>query len=164
MPSRLNPNFTKSLALLLASTSLSTVPAMAQDIGTAAAVNTLSQSTPPGEKIRVLQIGARVVHNERIQTSASGTVQLLFLDKTTLSVGPNSILVIDNFVYDPATGTGQGDFAHQGRASFCRRTTQPPGGGHGQHARCHDWNSRGNRDDRAWSGWNPPNQSFWPAR
>jgi FecR protein len=103
----MNPHITGSLAVLLASTALSTVPANAQDVGTAAAVNTLSQSTPPGGNIRVLQIGARVVHNERIQTSASGTVQLLFIDKTTLSVGPNSNLVIDNFVYDPATGTGQ---------------------------------------------------------
>lgn len=85
----------------------SSLPALAQDVGTAAAVNTLSQSTPPGGGTRVLQIGARIVHNERIQTSATGTVQLLFVDKTTLSVGPNSTLLIDKFVYDPASNTGQ---------------------------------------------------------
>ena len=40
MPSRTNPRITGSLALLLASTALSAVPAMAQDVGTAAAVPT----------------------------------------------------------------------------------------------------------------------------
>jgi hypothetical protein len=131
MPSRMNPHIIVTLAVVLASTALSTVPTIAQDVGTAAAVNPLSQSTPPGRETRVLRIGARVVHNERIQTTASGTVQLLFVDKTTLDVGPNSTLVIDSFVYDPATGTGQmvtsltkgalrfvgGELSHQGAAT-----------------------------------------------
>jgi hypothetical protein len=131
MPSRMNPHIIVTLAVVLASTALSTVPTIAQDVGAAAAVNPLSQSTPPGRETRVLRIGARVVHNERIQTTASGTVQLLFVDKTTLDVGPSSTLVIDRFVYDPATGTGQmvtsltkgalrfvgGELSHQGAAT-----------------------------------------------
>jgi hypothetical protein len=32
---------------------------------------------------------------------------VLFIDKTTLNVGPNSTLVIDRFVYNPATTRGQ---------------------------------------------------------
>jgi hypothetical protein len=107
MQSRMNPKFTLSLAVLLATGAFLVIPAKAQEVGTAAAVNTLSQGMPPGGSVQVLRIGARVLHNERIQTSASGTVQLLFIDKTTLSVGPSSTLVIDKFVYDPATGTGQ---------------------------------------------------------
>ncbi len=107
MQSRMNPKFILSLAVLLATGTFLVIPAKAQEVGTAAAVNTLSQGTPPGGGVQVLRIGARVLHNERIQTSASGTVQLLFIDKTTLSVGPSSTLVIDKFVYDPATGTGQ---------------------------------------------------------
>ncbi len=117
--------------MLLASTALSAVPAMAQDVGTAAAVNPLSQSTPPGGGTRVLRIGTRVVHKERIQTTAEGTVQLLFIDKTTLNIGPNSNLVIDSFVYDPSAGTGKiatsltkgalrfvgGQLSHQGAAT-----------------------------------------------
>jgi len=117
--------------VLLASTALSALPAMAQDVGTAAAVNPLSQSTPPGGGTRVLRIGTRVVHKERIQTTAEGTVQLLFIDKTTLNIGPNSNLVIDSFVYDPSAGTGKiatsltkgalrfvgGQLSHQGAAT-----------------------------------------------
>ena len=49
----------------------------------------------------------RAPENEKIETSASGNVQVLFVDKTTLNIGPNSSLVIDRFVYDPKAGTGQ---------------------------------------------------------
>ena len=131
MRSRMNPKFILSLAVLLATGAFLVIPVKAQEVGTAAAVNTLSQGTPLGGGVQVLRIGARVLHNERIQTSASGTVQLLFIDKTTLSVGPSSTLVIDKFVYDPATGTGQmvttltrgalrfvgGQLSHQGAAT-----------------------------------------------
>jgi hypothetical protein len=131
MQSRMNPKFILCAAVLLATGTFLVIPAKAQEVGTAAAVNTLSQGTPPGGGVQVLRIGARVLHNERIQTSASGTVQLLFIDKTTLSVGPSSTLVIDKFVYDPATGTGQmvttltrgalrfvgGQLSHQGAAT-----------------------------------------------
>ena len=55
----------------------------------------------------MIEIGAQVVENEKIQTSATGSVQVLFIDKTTLNVGPNSSLVIDSFVYNPATTKGQ---------------------------------------------------------
>ncbi len=128
----MNAGIRASLALLAASTVLASFSAAAQEVGAAAAVNPQSQGTPPGGATRVLQIGARVVHNEQIQTTASGTLQILFLDKTTLNVGPNSRLVIDSFVYDPATGTGQmvaslakgalrfvgGELSHQGAATL----------------------------------------------
>lgn len=32
--------------------------------------------------------------------------QLLFLDETSLSIGPQSEVILDRFVYDPATGAG----------------------------------------------------------
>ena len=48
-----------------------------------------------------------MLENEKIETSASGSVQVLFVDKTTLNIGPNSSLVIDHFVYDAKAGTGQ---------------------------------------------------------
>ncbi len=128
----MNAGIRASLALLAASTVLASFSAAAQEVGAAAAVNPQSQGTPPGGATRVLQIGAQVVHNEQIQTTASGTVQILFLDKTTLNVGPNSQLVIDSFVYNPAAGTGQmvasltkgalrfvgGELSHQGAATL----------------------------------------------
>src|SRR5581483_2679032 len=77
-------------------------PAVAQQVGKAAAVN--QDATGAGQ---VLEIGAPVLHRERIVTNARGTTQLLFIDQTTLSVGPNSDLVIDEYVFDPNRGVGK---------------------------------------------------------
>ena len=103
---------TRSLPLLLAALPLGAVlalsaPACADTVGTAGAVNTTSSGTPPGGATRVIEIGTQVVENEKIQTTGTGSVQVLFIDKTTLNVGPNSTLVIDRFVYNPVTTKGQ---------------------------------------------------------
>src|SRR5580704_13084146 len=100
------------LPLPLAAVSLGAVLALsaaanADTVGTAGAVNTATSGTQPGAPTRVIEIGTQVVANEKIQTTASGSVQVLFIDKTTLNVGPNSTLVIDRFVYNPATTKGQ---------------------------------------------------------
>jgi hypothetical protein len=96
----------KTIALLLAGTALVTSPVFAQEVGTAAAVNPESQSTPAGGSTTTLKVGARVVHKERIKTTPQGSVQLLFLDRSTLSIAPNSEIVIDEFVYNPGAGSG----------------------------------------------------------
>jgi hypothetical protein len=97
----------KTIALLLAGTALVSSPVFAQQAGTATAVNPESQSTPPGGTTTTLQVGARVVHKERIKTTSKGSVQLLFLDRSTLSIAPNSEIVIDEFVYNPGDGSGR---------------------------------------------------------
>ena len=100
--------------------------AQAQKVGVTSAVNPASQA---GGK--TLTVGAAIIHNERITTDKGGSVQLLFLDRTTMVIGPNSDLVIDDFVYNPASGTGHmavtlsrglmrfvgGQVAHQGGAT-----------------------------------------------
>ena len=103
---------TRSLPLLFAALPLGAVLALsaaarADTVGTAGAVNTATSGTPPGAPTRVIEIGTQVVANEKIQTTATGSVQVLFIDKTTLNVGPNSTLVIDRFVYNPATTKGE---------------------------------------------------------
>src|SRR6202453_241552 len=102
----------RSLPIIFAAVPLGAVLALsaearADTVGTAGAVNTTSSGTTPGVPTRVIEIGAQVVENEKIQTTASGSVQVLFIDKTTLNVGPNSTLVIDRFVYNPATTKGE---------------------------------------------------------
>ena len=103
MPLWTRPGIRASLAARAAGTALSSGSVSAQEVGSAAAVNPQSRGTPPGGETAVLRIGSRVVYNEQIQTTEAGTVQILFLDKTTLNV---SRLVIDSFVYHPGTGTG----------------------------------------------------------
>jgi hypothetical protein len=96
----------KSVVLAFAAVLIGGATAMAQQVGTATAVNPNSESTPPGGSTIRLTVGARVVHKERIHTSPTGSVQLLFLDKSTLNIAPNTNLLIDEFVYDPASGSG----------------------------------------------------------
>ncbi len=82
-------------------------PAAAQTVGTAAAVNPQSTAAAPRGSARVLRLGDDVVFRHRIVTSASGSLQVLFVDKTTLNVGPGSDLTVDEFVYDPAGQRGR---------------------------------------------------------
>ena len=78
----------------------------AQSAGSVGAVNPNATGTPPGSSARPLAIGNAVVRNERLQTSATGTLHVTFSDRTTLNLSPNSTIVIDEYVYDPASGAG----------------------------------------------------------
>ena len=81
--------------------------------GTAAAKVGVTSATdgdplgkPPTEAERVLRVGVDVQANEAITTKAGDRAHLVFLDGTSLTVGPEASLVIDKFVYDPQTKTG----------------------------------------------------------
>jgi len=76
-------------------------------VGVTAAVNPDATGTPPQRATRTLNIGLDMFRNERITTGPVGKTQLLFLDGSALSIGPNSEVVLDEFVYDPSNGTGK---------------------------------------------------------
>ncbi len=78
-----------------------------QRVGVSAAVNPDATGTPPGAAARKLVLGQDVIFNERINTGPSGQTQIMFLDESAMTVGPNSDLTIDQFVYDPKSGTGK---------------------------------------------------------
>ncbi|MDP2372756.1 FecR domain-containing protein [Reyranella sp.] len=61
---------------------------------------------PPTEAERVLRVGIDVQANELITTRADDRAHLMFLDGTALTIGPDASIVIDKFVYDPNTKTG----------------------------------------------------------
>lgn len=71
-----------------------------ENIGVTAAVVNLVHGTL-AEQERTLVIGDRLFHNEAIETEVESSTQLLFLDETTMSIGPESRLVLDTFVFDP---------------------------------------------------------------
>src|ERR1043165_1813153 len=81
--------------------------AVAQSAGSGSAVNPRTTGTPPSGASRSLQIGSNVVYKERVQTSGEGTAQITFPDRTTLNVGRNSNLIINEFVYNPESGSGR---------------------------------------------------------
>jgi hypothetical protein len=45
--------------------------------------------------------------HEQIRTSDASTAQLLFLDKTSVSIGPRADLLLDSFVYNSEGGAGK---------------------------------------------------------
>ena len=65
----------RSLFLIVPVVMLTATPAVAQQVGTATAVNPQSESTPPGGTTAPLIVGAHIVRNERIHTTPDGTVQ-----------------------------------------------------------------------------------------
>src|SRR5204863_4966995 len=82
-------------------------PVAQERVGIKSAVNPEASGAVPGAAPRRLVIGQDVIFNEHITTTAAGQTQLLFLDESSMSIGPNSDLTIDRFVYDPKTGTGE---------------------------------------------------------
>jgi hypothetical protein len=109
---------------------LAAASALAQQVGTTTAVNPLSESTPPGGTTAPLVVGAHIVHKERVHTTPAGTAQLLFTDKSSMSIAPNTDIVIDEYVYNPNAQNGHmlvsltkgalryvgGQLSHQGEA------------------------------------------------
>jgi hypothetical protein len=79
----------------------------AQQIGTVASSEPTLRGTPPGAGTRTLDVGSGLVQDETVQSSAAGRGQLLFVDQSTLSLAPNTTIVLDRFVFDPASGAGE---------------------------------------------------------
>jgi hypothetical protein len=62
---------------------------------------------PPNENERILRIGIDVQANELVTTGANDRAHLVFLDGSSLTVGPDARLTIDRFVFDPNTQKGE---------------------------------------------------------
>src|SRR5262245_52273166 len=60
-----------------------------------------------GGERRELFFDLPVYSNETVTTSTSATTALSFLDETKIQVGENSKIVLDKFIYDPNTQTGE---------------------------------------------------------
>ncbi len=77
-------------------------------IGVAAAVRGRVEAVAPGAPAgRILGSGQPVYLNDHVKTGPGGRLQLLLRDQTTFTLGPNSDMVLDTFVYDPATSAGK---------------------------------------------------------
>ena len=77
------------------------------EVGVTAASVTNATGKPPISPARDLETGLEVFFNEKIETNPSGRAQLLFRDGTSLTVGSSSEMTIDEYVFDPDTGTGE---------------------------------------------------------
>src|SRR5882757_133732 len=100
-------------AVLLGATALTfinapfTIGEAVAKVGVTSATDGDPLGKPPQEAERVLRIGIDVQANELITTNANDRAHLVFLDGSSLTVGPNARLTIDKFVFDPNTKTGE---------------------------------------------------------
>jgi hypothetical protein len=76
-------------------------------IGVTQSIQNNPVGKPPGGVDRVLRVGTDVQANEIISTTDNDRAHLVFLDGTTLTIGPSSSMTIDKFVYDPTTQKGE---------------------------------------------------------
>ncbi len=78
-------------------------PAFAARIGVAAAVRNDVQDVTGGSKMAP---GSQLFEQQVVKTGDASAAQLLFLDETSLSLGPKAQIKLDKFVYNPNKKTG----------------------------------------------------------
>jgi hypothetical protein len=93
-----------SISVLLLA--LLSAPASAK-VGVTSATDGDPLGKPPQQNERVLRIGIDVQADEVVTTNATDRAHLVFLDGTSLTVGPDARVVIDRFVYDPDSKKGE---------------------------------------------------------
>jgi len=106
---RLAQSSMRPLAVLLAVTAVACAAtpqfALADKIGVASSVKNVVQRVSPAPAQQI-SAGSELVSNEHIRTGEASSAQLLFLDETSVSLGAQSDLVLDRFVYNPSRGSG----------------------------------------------------------
>lgn len=60
-----------------------------------------------GDRNLVARVGDPVQELDRVMSQSESSVGISMNDETLLSLGPNSMLVIDKYAYDPVTREGQ---------------------------------------------------------
>jgi FecR protein len=83
----------------------STVSNAEPRIGTAASTRPNVEAVSGGNT-QTLSAGSEIYANQTVRTGNRGMADLVFVDKTNLSVGPTSEVRLDKFVYDPTGSSG----------------------------------------------------------
>ena len=91
---------------LLLLTLFSTATLAQEQIGVAAAVNRNTTDLTLEQERKLVEAGYQIIQNHTIETDDIGKAQMLLLDGTAFSVGPNSSVVLDRFIYNPETEQG----------------------------------------------------------
>jgi FecR-like protein len=91
---------------LLSMGALIAAPAYAK-VGVTSATDGDPLGKPPSENERVLRIGIDVQADELVTTKGNDRAHLVFLDGTSITIGPNAQVKLDKFVYDPNTKRGE---------------------------------------------------------
>jgi hypothetical protein len=90
-----------------AQTPIQPAPEPPIQIGVAAAVSGTVRVTSADAVGRIVDSGRPIFLGDVVTTDAQGRLQVMLLDETVFTIGPNSSIVIDEFVYDPRTADGK---------------------------------------------------------
>lgn len=102
---------TATLGTLLGAIWTGAVWAQSAEIG-AVVQRTYRGATAEGQQpTHPIYFRNEVYSQELVKTGVKGSTELQFLDNTRLVVGPNGEVRLDDFVYDPAAGTGEGQIS-----------------------------------------------------
>ena len=104
---QINMKVLNSFFLTMIMAVLLTQETMAQtQIGVASAVNKNTTDLTLEQERKLIDAGYEIIQNHTIETDGIGRAQMLLLDGTAFSVGPNSSVVLDKFIYNPETAEG----------------------------------------------------------
>ena len=99
---------TRSLALVLL-VALASPALAAEQAGVSAAVTGTVELTRQASRVvgRKVASGEDIHLDDEIASGPRSGMQVLLLDETVFTIGPESAIVIDEFVYDPQSGAGE---------------------------------------------------------
>jgi hypothetical protein len=87
---------------------VSLAQAQTQQAGVTAAVRgRVELAAVPGEVGRLVRSGEPVYLGNAVKSGPDSGLQILLLDQTTFTIGPDSEITIDRFIYDPQSGAGK---------------------------------------------------------
>lgn len=83
------------------------VASAADQVGFTSAVRPFADETLPQAQTIPLNFNAPIFRYARLRTAPQGALEVTFLDRSKLAMGPGSQLVIDQYVYGGPGGAGQ---------------------------------------------------------
>src|SRR6476620_9503019 len=104
MMSRSQHSLAARIATLAAATMFAASPLLAQTsaVGINAALrNKVEIRSAATNKVKPAVLRQQVILNDEVRTADASWLQILLLDRSTLTVGANARVDVDRFVYDP---------------------------------------------------------------
>ena len=85
-----------------------------EEIGVASAVNKNTTDLTLEEERKLVEAGYKIIQNHTLETDSIGRAALLLIDGTSFSIGPNSSVTLDKFIYNPETAEGSLEVSSRG--------------------------------------------------
>ncbi len=82
--------------------------AWASDVGQVKVAKGAAHVEREGARVAA-NVGMPIRQSDTLVTGADGSLGVTFADNSLLSIGPNSVLAVDRFSFDPGTHEGQFD-------------------------------------------------------